>query len=552
MKSLRYLLLLAGSLLVVAGCTPRIATELPRGPAAPPRLVVMIAVDQMPSWAFARRTPLFRHGYRRLLDQGVYIPELELPYALPFTAPGHASLGTGTSAVEHGVFGNMWFRRAERKELSAEWDPASPVLTTNGQPSQDTASGAALRVEGIGDALKRQHHDAHVISIGLKARAACFFAGQHPDVALFYEPSSGGLITSTYYAKTLPPWVEAFNAARPFAQYANAVWQPLDSALLETQTQRPDAAAGEGADAKFGVTFPHALGLSSNAAKAFVATPFGDQLVLAAAEAAVIAEGLGRDATPDLLAISLNSHDFAGHNWGQESWEVLDLALRQDISLGRFFDRLDQVVGVDNYVVVLTSDHGATPLVEAGTVPGARRIPSPELRSVIDQAMVAAIGGGPWVDQIVALNVYLVPAWRDLAPEVQQRALAAATQALLRVPNIAAAGPTADVVKASRAACGAGLTLPTLLCRSLTLDLVGELYVVPERGSLLTDYKTGTHHDAPSQDNRFVPLLMWGSGITSQRLDAAAARTNLAVAPTVARLLGITPPDHATEASLLK
>lgn len=512
----------------------------------------MIAVDQMPSWAFAQRTALFRHGYRRLLDQGVFIPQLELPYALPFTAPGHASLSTGTSAVEHGVFGNMWFRRAERKEMSAEWDPAHPVLTTNGQPSAETASGAALRVEGIGDALKRQHADAQVISIGLKARAACFFAGQHPDLALFYEPSSGGLITSTYYAKTLPPWVVAFNAAHPFSQYANAVWQPLDAGLLEAQTQRPDAAAGEGADAKFGITFPHSLGLSSNAGKAFVATPFGDELVLAAAEAAVVAHGLGRDATPDLLAISLNSHDFAGHNWGQESWEVLDLALRQDIALGRFFDRLDQLVGVDNYAVVLTSDHGATPLLESGTVPGARRVTTAELRGVIDQAMVAAIGGGPWVDQIVSLNVYMVPAWRELAPDVRQRSLAAAAQALQRVPNIGGAGATTDVVQAARAACGAGMTLPALLCRSLTPDLAGEMYVVPVRGSLLTDYKTGTHHDAPSADNRFVPLLMWGRGIAAQRLDPAAARINLAVAPTVARLLGITPPDHATEASLLK
>jgi hypothetical protein len=96
------------------------------------------------------------------------------------------------------------------------------------------------------------------------------------------------------------------------------------------------------------------------------------------------------------------------------------------------------------------------------------------------------------------------------------------------------------------------MTLPALLCRSLTPDLAGEMYVVPVRGSLLTDYKTGTHHDAPSADNRFVPLLMWGRGIAAQRLDPAAARINLAVAPTVARLLGITPPDRATEASLLK
>ncbi|MBP9085586.1 MAG: alkaline phosphatase family protein [Kofleriaceae bacterium] len=530
-----------------------------------PRLVVMIAIDQLPSWSFAKHQQLFTHGYRRLLSQGLYVPQLELPYALPLTAPGHASLSTGTSAVEHGVFGNVWFRRDERKERSAEWDPTHPLLRVGGGPSDEGASGQALRVEGIGDALKRQRPGAQVISLGLKARAACFFAGQHPDLALFYEPSSGGLITSTYYAATLPPWVVEFNRDHPFSQYAEKVWTPLDPALLARVTNRPDAAAGEGAEANFGITFPHALASSSNAAKAFVATPFGDELVLEAAQAAVVAQHLGADEVPDLLAISLNSHDFAGHNWGQESWEVLDLELRQDLALGRFFAQLDRQVGADHYAVVLTSDHGATPLIETGVAANARRIPPSEIRDVMEAAMVGELGPAPpssapahagaqgrWVDQIVTLNVYMVPAWRVLPAAVQRRSLQAAVVALRSVANLEASGIAADIVRSTRALCGAGMALPTLLCRSLTPAFAGELYLVPTRGSLVSDYKTGTHHDAPSAENRFVPLLMWGAGIDATRLNPSAPLLSLAVAPTVARILGISPPAHATEAALLK
>ncbi len=555
--------------MLLACSNPSVAPTLMQSPLGlPPRLVVMIAIDQLPSWSFAKHEPLFTHGYRRLLSHGLYVPQLELPYALPLTAPGHASLSTGTSAVEHGVFGNVWFRRDERKERSAEWDPAHPLLRTAGEPADEGASGQAMQVEGIGDALKRQRPGAQVISLGLKARAACFFAGQHPDLALFYEPISGGLITSTYYAASLPAWVVAFNRDHPFADYAERVWNPVDAGLLARVTNRPDAAAGEGAESNFGITFPHALASSSNAAKAFVATPFGDELVLAAAQAAVVAQHLGADDVPDLLAISLNSHDFAGHNWGQESWEVLDLELRQDLALGQFFEQLDALVGRDRYAVVLTSDHGATPLIETGVAANARRIPPSEVRDVIETAMVGELGPAPlwsapsatpnapttrrWVDQIVTLNVYMVPAWRALPLDAQRRSLQAAVTALGKVANIASAGIAADVVRSKRALCGDGMALPVLLCRSLTPELAGELYLVPTRGSLLSDYKTGTHHDAPSPENRFVPLLMWGAGINAKRFDTAAPLLTLAVAPTVARILGIRPPDHATEAPLLK
>ena len=47
---------------------------------------------------------------------------------------------------------------------------------------------------------------------------------------------------------------------------------------------------------------------------------------------------LGADDVPDLLAISFSAHDYAGHSWGPDSWEVLDLTLRLDRALGQLFD----------------------------------------------------------------------------------------------------------------------------------------------------------------------------------------------------------------------
>ncbi|MEM9489195.1 MAG: alkaline phosphatase family protein, partial [Myxococcota bacterium] len=59
------------------------------------RLVVLIVVDQLPSWSFDRDAALLKGGIARLIKSGVFYPEAEYPYSITYTAPGHAALGTG-------------------------------------------------------------------------------------------------------------------------------------------------------------------------------------------------------------------------------------------------------------------------------------------------------------------------------------------------------------------------------------------------------------------------------------------------------------------------
>jgi hypothetical protein len=77
------------------------------------------------------------------------------------------------------------------------------------------------------------------------------------------------------------------------------------------------------------------------------------------------------------------------------------------------------------------------------------------------------------------------------------------------------------------------------VCWGLVPDEAGELYVVPAAGSLISDHKTGTHHDAPSDDNRQVPILVMAPGLAPQ----VGAGTLLQVAPTIAALLHVPPPN---------
>jgi predicted AlkP superfamily pyrophosphatase or phosphodiesterase len=526
--------------LALAGC-PRPAPT-PSPTPAHPRLVVLLVIDQLPAWAFERDRALFTGGFARLLHDGAYVRGGELPYANTFTAVGHATIGTGATPSVHGVIGNQWYRRDVHQDLAAEDDPAAPVLAiTPGAKPTETASSKALRADGLADTLRRATGGkAHSLAIALKARAAVFVAGQHPDLAVFYDADAGGMTTSTAYAAAPPAWLADEARRHPVSALVGRTWLPLDPALLARHTHLPDAAPGEGDMHGLGVAFPHTI----RDAGALVNTPFGDDLVLDAARAALGPMQLGADDVPDLLAISLNAHDYAGHNWGPDSWEILDLTLRLDAALGKLFADLDAAYGKDGWAVVMTSDHGATPVVERSPYPGARRIRSREIIDAIDNTSVDALpGSDSRVARVSSNQVYFTDRVLGLPPARRDAALDTARDHLAHISGIEA------VVRTDKVAgdCAARHGIEQLVCAAVVPGVSGELYIAPVRGSLVTDYTAGTHHDAPNDDNRLVPILVMAPGVAPQTIERASL---LQVAPTVAALLGVPPPAQATAAPL--
>jgi Type I phosphodiesterase / nucleotide pyrophosphatase len=553
--------LLASATLGCGGPPPPASQALIDDPLAKPtasdepiRLVVLVVIDQLPSWSFAPLASSFTGGLRRLLDHGVYVPGMQLPYGTPFTAAGHATMGTGVVPAVHGVIGNSWYRHGEERVIDADDDPASPIFrlapaATESPTLADGASGVQLRVPGLAEAL----HGAtagrgRAVAIALKARAACFIAGQHPDAVVFFDPDAGGMTTSKAYAPALPAWLRAHAQSAPIDRWRSAQWLPLDTGKLAAVTATIDDAPGEGSEYAMGTHFPYRLAQSSSSRKALTATPFGDRMVLEVARAAVLAHQLGVDEVPDLLAISLNSHDFAGHNWGQFSWEQVDLLWRLDRELGAFLQFLDRRVGSQRYAVVLTSDHGATPLVERGGIPGARRIHPSEIIGVAEEAIDATIGPGDWVASFASSNLYLTAQGRALSAPQRTLALAAAAAAISKVRGIAAVGPYAAILGGRPGQCDRGGALEQAMCMSAAPTARGELYAVPLRGSLITPYRTGTHHDSPFDDNRVVPMVVMVPGVAA-RIETSNW-SNLSVAPTVAALLRVPAPAAATAPAL--
>lgn len=536
---------------ILASCP---SPNQPRTTAARPKLVVLLVIDQLPAYTFERFRPLLTHGIARLLHDGVYWRRAEYPYAYTYTAPGHAALATGAPPSVTGVIGNVWYRRSDALVHPAEWDPDAAILYQPGAVPEGTfgiddgASGVALRVPGIADALHTASPSSHSVAISLKARSACFVAGQHPGLVLWFEEELGGFTTSSAYRRAVPTWVTDNAREKSWTRFADAVWSASDATVLARETGIADDAPGEGSQHGFGPTFPHSIADSTEKVRAFQLTPFADEILTDTAIAALGGEELGEDNAPDYLAISYSSHDFAAHNWGQGSWEELDLLLRLDLQIDRLLDALDAKLGHDGYAVILTSDHGATPIVERSPHRGARRIPVQEVQDTAEAAMDQVLGPGPWVATISAMEVYFTPAF-TLVPDASKRddALKAAVDAIRMLPGIRDAGRLAPFAAGCPTA-GPAVDDAARVCASYAAGASGDIYLIPVDGSLITEYTTGSHHDAPSDDDRTVPLIVRAPDVPAR--ESYAVVSPLQVAPTIAHLLGIPAPAAAQAPAL--
>lgn len=534
---------LAGLVALACREAPTHAPEDAPAAREPVRLVVLVVVDQLPSWSFDPMVAELDGGLHEIVTRGRYHPRARLPYAGTHTAPGHATLGTGATPAVHGIVANRWWDPAAGRMVACEDDPAHPSF----DPRTQAADGAGisnhnLAVEGLADALHRHHGAAaRAVAIGIKSRAAAHVLGRDPDVALWFDPDERAMTTSTAFAERLPAWVVAFAAERGDPT-AVGVWTPSDPARVAALAGGPDDAPGEADPFGLGHTFPHDVARSPAPAMAFGETPAANTLVVDTALAAIEGEALGVDDVPDLLAITFSAHDFAAHAWCQESWERVDHLLGIDRDLARLLAELDRRIGRDRYAVVLTSDHGATPSVERSQAAGrsARRIMLAEIEAAAERGAASVLGAGDWIVGTNVLGLSLSADAGQRPAAERDRVLAAVVEQLRTIPDMAFAGRVDQLA----GDCDAREGLARLACSSLVSGRSGDVYFAAAPLSLVNDdFAECTAHGSPSAHDREVPLAIAAPGIAAGRVDDEV--TTLQVAPTIAALLGMPPPAAA-------
>lgn len=330
-----------------------------KGEIARPKLVIGLVVDQM-RWDYLYRYyDLYsENGFKRLLNEGYSCENTLIPYLPTYTAPGQACIYTGSVPAIHGIVGNNWFDKNTNKSVYCTDD--SSVSPVGGSSTGGKMSPRNLWTTTIGDELRLSNNfKSRVIGVSLKDKASILAAGHSANAAYWYDESLGKWITSTYYMKELPVWLQKINDQNLPDAYMSKDWNtllPIDKYDLSTEDSKPYEQKITGENS---VTFPHKLSqITAKKYEVFKSTPFANTYTFNLVKTIIENEKLGSNAVTDFLAINIASTDLIGHSFGPNSIEVEDTYLRLDNDITEFLQFLDTKLGKGNYLLFLSADHG--------------------------------------------------------------------------------------------------------------------------------------------------------------------------------------------------
>ncbi len=518
------------------------------------RLVLQLTVDGLRGDLLNRYQKSFgKDGFRYLMKKGVVYTNAHYQHANTETIVGHATLATGTFPSQHGVIGNVWFDR-EAKELAYNIeDPDAPLLPTREEkvegeqvdPAQKMSrtegrSPRAILAPTFSDGLAAYYGGrSKVFGVSGKDRSAVAMVGQ-VGKAFWFSTDNGDFITSKYYYDDYPEWVTDWNTRRQAEKYGGTEWELADDIstyLLGAQDDRPYEVDLKG----YGRTFPHRF---SEAGSKLLYTQIlfssvGDQLLLDFSKALVINENLGQDGFPDYLSVSFSGVDAVSHFFGPSSLENEEVVRQFDRTLADLLKFIDKTVGLQHTLIAFSADHGAADMPEYMTELGYAAG-----RLVPDKIVAAAnkVGQKLGVQEIVRFfyRPYLYLDDEKIAAAKLDRIKVeqAIADALTDIEGIALA------VAASRLLAQNTSPLVEQVRKNHHVSRSGDIYIIQDPYWFLFDKgPVKAMHGSPWRYDTHVPIIFMGPGIRPQKVQRRVHPVD--VAPTIAALLGMTPPGAA-------
>jgi predicted AlkP superfamily pyrophosphatase or phosphodiesterase len=311
--------------------------------AAKPRAILTLVFDQG-GWQYYRAHPQAWPNIRRLMEQGSLYTRARVTHLDAETAVGHIAIGTGAYPYQHGVISNNFFLGPLGQRFSLLGPDRSPIFINS--PS-------------LADAWDTQRANAPIIAsyayadraaIGMAGHGS-LYAGGDRDLVFWYDRKTGGLTTNENYYQ-LPDYLRSFRI------------QPYLDKLLANEPQW------------FGHKVDNFDAVNNTPAQ----VAFDADVFLKLLEQ----EPIGQDETPDLVYLTLKSTDSCGHGFGFESDECRSVFMAQDAQVKRIVEAFERKVGKGRGLVVLTADHGGSPLT---SLSGGQVIKAEPLRAELNQRL---------------------------------------------------------------------------------------------------------------------------------------------------------------------
>ncbi len=552
-------------------CAPALAK-----PAKRPKLVVFMVVDQLRADALVRyssdllpaRLPNGQVGGLKFLnEQGLNCHQFFLEGLPTHTAVGHACLSTGADPGVHGIVGNWWYETQTgryRESVDDDQDQVSPRL---------------MQTSTLGDELKlATQGKSKVYGVAVKSRAAVLLTGHGADGAYWLDAEANGWTTSKYYlnqqSESQKKWLNDFRKNGWLESHLKWIWHPLLPAAAYKKSNASRVGQIFGPSMEWRVEDLPALDAEQSSVEApltgkgsgkphavdrIAASPLGTTWTFDLATKLLDHQQLGQDDNPDLLCLSFSSYDKVGHACGPYSPQLQDMLVRFDRDCSQFLNFLQQNVGLENVLVVLTADHGVAPIPEQKSLSKAPQVFGQDcLRDFtsdavtrIDAALTEKFGPPPAVAPLPSrarsktagnyvLNFtdpHLVLDHSRLNPQQLIQAQAIAADILSREPSVQLAWSASDI-QAGRLP---RIPLAEQVSRSYFAGRTGDVFVF-QKPFWIYSFKehVGTNHGAPWTYDSHIPLILCGSafepGISTRQYHPRD------LVATLSELLRVTPP----------
>ena len=496
-----------------------------------PKLVVGIVIDQMRYEMLERyRSTFSDSGFAKLQKEGFSFSNCNYNYIPTYTGPGHATIFSGNNPKNHGIIANDWYLPEQNKMMYCVED--NSVTTVGSDNKGGNRSPKNYKSPSIAD-LVNQNKKSKSFGVSVKDRGAILPAGKNANGA-FWLDKSNNFVSSTFYGKELPKWLTVFNEKQLATKYTENTWKlslPAEKYTASDEDLRKCEAKPFGQNSVFPYNLKKAA--AKNGAGVIKYTPYGNTLLTDVALELMKNEKLGKDENTDFFSISYSSTDYAGHAFGPRSVEVQDMYIKLDLEIARLINYLDAEVGEGQYVLFLTSDHGAVDCPGTATNPMGY-VNSGEVKARIDSICKKEFGRS----LVSKVSNYQIWFNRELVSDLSLEINDVAFTVLKKLKeyhngNIITQGWTRkELMNCSELTC-------EQFKRTYKASLSGDAFFMTAEGYLLSSGNTGTSHGTGYAYDTHVPLLFYGMNV-----HPGSSNKNVIVqdiAPTVMDLVKIIP-----------
>lgn len=497
-----------------------------------PKLVVGIVVDQLRTDYIEQLREYFgRNGFNTLIEEGVYIRDLDFGTPVSDAASATGMLYTGAWPSETGVASACVYDPITSSLIL----PLAPVAA--GSPlNSDSFTPAPIRVTTIGDELSvATDGAASIYSISMDPQQAVIMAGHTGKGAYWVNNTSGNWATSGYYG-TLPSPLSTRNNRSPLSARIDTMKWSGSPALTRIGWLPPAAKSRT-----FQISYNKR---DRDAYRRWSESALSNTEITDAAIDIIGSLNLGQGSGTDMLSIAYTAAPYSSP--GTDSRVTLtDTYLRLDAQLARLIEAIDRRVGRGNAIIWLSSTGYCepTPADESRL-----RLPHGEFsvtkaKSLLNSYLGARYGNAQYVLAIRDSKVYFDHKAIESLRLDAEKVISDARQFLLKMSGVSEALTIHDILSG---------TTPEhqQLRRSLDAGRSGDILLSFTPGWVVAyDDRTPMSYKDSRRASTQTPAFLLMPGMEAEIINTPVEAARLA--PTIAGAMRIRAPSGAKAKPLL-